>query len=365
MKLGFKVQTFLQRNVVAKKIRTKMPRRLRRGFSMVEMTLVLIVTSLILQTGVEMATAHTKRQITQRSAATMSRVADDIQTYMESNYFTLTAQLASAPGNVIEVDWLSLINGNLVSLDAVPLSPDGGDMRLFFTMRGDAIYSVVMSFDGNGSNFSPRPDPNTKFAGKVQGHAPNDLNGWDFSLSIPEIANLTGEDLTGNIGVVRQVSVDVNVDPYLHRIAIPGRPDLNQMLGDLDMGGFSISNALSVTTQDLQVHDEMVVSGRIDASLITSSGDVSVEEIEADQVVSDEVDVNNATISGDLQAQTAAIHGHTVTNTLVGTQASLDDLSVTDLNGGSVYLSTGNYINIDVGRIDAELIIADQVFIGD
>ena len=148
-----------------------LPRRARRGFSLAEMTLVLIVSAFILQTGIEVATSHTKRQITQRTAANMSRMADDVQTYMDRNYFTILADLNAAPNNVIERDWSDLISANLISMNDIPVSPDGGDLRLFFTLRGDTVYSVIMSFDGAASTYSPKPDPNTKFAGRIQRNA--------------------------------------------------------------------------------------------------------------------------------------------------------------------------------------------------
>lgn len=340
-------------------------RRARRGFSMVEMTLVLIVTAMIMQTGIELATSHTKRQITQRTAATMSRVADDVQTYMERNYFNILTELTAAPNNVVERDWNAMIAANLISLDAVPLSPDGGNMRLFLTLRGDTVYSVIMSFNGNGSNYSPRPDPNTKFAGKVQGFAPTTLNGWDFSLDIPEIATLTGASLTGNVGVIRQIAQDVNIDPFLHRIAVPGRPDLNEMQADLDLGGFNLNNALTVTTRNLTVQDEMTVAGTLNANAITSSGGANVGEMVAREIIADEVNAANASISGRVQTVTAAITGDLVTNTFTGRNASFENLSTNTFSGGSVFLSTGNYIQIDVNRINAQNVIADQVFIGD
>jgi len=370
MKPICKTQILKRLSSVSRKVRVQqdvanLPRRTRRGFSLAEMTLVLIVTAMIMQTGIELATSHTKRQITQRAAATMSAVSDDIQTYMDRNYFALVATLNAAPNNVIEQDWLALINTNLVSLDEVPLSPDGGDMRLFFTLRGDTVYSVVMSFDGTGSKYAPKPDANTRFAGKVQSISPNRLNGWDFSLPIPEIATLTGEDLNGNIGVIRQVALDVNVNPYLHRIAVPGRPDLNSMEANLDLGGFNIDNALTITTLDLEVQDQLSVAGSITASTITSTGDATVGDIIANNVTSTEVNANNASLTGELNTNTAAIRGDLVTDSFRGNNASFGNLSATNFTGGSVFLSTGNYIQIDVSRIDADLVIADQVFIGD
>ena len=116
-----------------------LPRRARRGFSMAEMTLVLIVSAFILQTGIEVATSHTKRQITQRTAANMSRMADDVQTYMDRNYFTILADLNAAPNNVVERDWNDLITANLISMNDIPVSPDGGDLRLFFTPTGSSM----------------------------------------------------------------------------------------------------------------------------------------------------------------------------------------------------------------------------------
>jgi type II secretory pathway pseudopilin PulG len=341
-----------------------LPRRARRGFSLAEMTLVLIVSAFILQTGIEVATSHTKRQITQRTAANMSRMADDVQTYMDRNYFTILADLNAAPNNVIERDWSDLISANLISMNDVPVSPDGGDLRLFFTLRGDTVYSVIMSFDGAASTYSPKPDPNTKFAGRIQRNAPNSLNGWDFTLDVPEIAALTGEDLNGNIGVMRYISMDANVDPYLHRIAIPGRPDLNQMEANLDMGGFDINNARSIDTQNFNVADELAVNGRLSANGIDSTGSAVVSEVDTDELDSDEIATRNLTASGTVQSVNAVSRTF-ATGSFTGQDASFNQLSTDVLSGGSIFLTTGNYVEINARRINAEQVIADRIFVGD
>ncbi len=342
-----------------------LPRGSRRGFGMAEMALALIVTAMIMQTGIELATAQAKRRITQSAAANMSRVADDVHTFTERNYFAISAELAAAQGNVVERDWDDLIGENLVSLDVAPTSPDGGNLRLFHTLRGDTVYTVVMSFGGVESGRAPRPGPNTRFAGKIQAHDPNNLSGWDFSLEIPEIAALTGEDLTGNIGVIRRVSFDTDVDPYLHRIEIPGRPELNRMLADLDMGGFAIDNALTVEARNFNVEDEMTVAGRLTADEIASTGDAMVGEILTDRVVSDEMSVDNATVSNVLDAVTAVVRGDLAARSITGGDASFSDLSTTTFSGGSVFLGSGDYIQLNAGSIEAESVIADRVFIGD
>ncbi len=350
--------------ILGKKGFQKMPRRARRGFSLAELTLVLIVSAFILQTGIEVATSHTKRQITQRTAANMSRMADDVQTYMDRNYFTILAQLNSAPNNVIERDWNDLIAANLVSMNDVPVSPDGGDLRLFFTLRGDTVYSVILSFEGAPSTYAPKPDPNTKFAGRIQRNAPNRLNGWDFSLAVPEIAVLTGENLEGNIGVMRYVSMDANVDPYLHRIAVPGRPDLNQMEANLDMGGFDINNARYIDTRNFAVADEMTVNGRLFADGIQSTGSAVVSEVDTGELNSDEIATRNLTASGTVRSVNAVAQTFAA-GSFTGQDASFNRLSTTTLSGGSIFLTTGNYVEINARTINATQVIADRVFVGD
>lgn len=341
------------------------PRKARRGFSMTEMGLVLVVSAMIMQTGVELAAAYAGRMTTQRAGAVLSRVADDVETYVDRNYFALVTELEAAQGNVVERDWGALIDANLISLDAPPLSPDGGEPRLFLTLRGDSVYAVVMSFDGAGSRLSPRPDPNARFVGMVQGHDPNSLNGWDFSLDIPEIAELAGEDLIGNIGVVRQVAPDANVEPYLHRIEIPGRPDLNRMLGDLDMGGFDIRNALTVSARTLEVQDAMSVEGRLAAGIIAAEGDAVFGEVATDRVEAATVSADSATVDGKLNASEIAVGGDVEAGTVAGRDASFDNLSTARFSGGTVFLGVGRFDSVDAKRVEADRVIADRVFVGD
>jgi type II secretory pathway pseudopilin PulG len=346
------------------KKRSPIARKARRGVSLVEMGLVLVVVSILVKTAVEVSTSHTRRQVTQRAAGNMSTIADDVQTYLERTYFEVRARLEAAPGGVIEESWDDLISNNRLSLPALPVSPDGGRIRLFLTLRGDAVYAVLMSFDGAAGVFSPRPDPVTKLAGRVTPNDPTRLNGWDFSLAIPEIATLTGQDLSGNIGVIRYVSQTVNVDPYLHRIAIPGRPDLNRMRADLDMGGFDLINANRVETRDLIVQDSLTVPGRLRAGEVRSDGDARFVQVSAGSVETDTLAAANMNLSGSMSAG-SVIAGAVETQSLVSASATFNSLIADFFEGGVVYLGTGNFAQLDVNELNADRIIADEVYVGD
>ena len=342
----------------------KISRRGRRGVSLVELGLVLIVVSLLVKTAVEVSTSYTRRQVTQRTAGNMSAIADDVQTFMERTYFQLRAQLEVTPGRALEMSWDTLIAADQISLPDRPVSPDGGNVRLFFTMRGDAIYAVLMSFDGASGSFSPRPDPVTRLAGRVTPNTPTRLNGWDFSLDIPEIATLSGADLSGNIGVIRYVSQTVNVDPYLHRIPVPGRPDLNRMQADLDMGGFDLLNANRLETEDLVVQDTMTIPGRLTAGEILSDGNARFAQIAGQTLTATNLAAENMNLSGDLNAG-SVVTGALETTSLVSGSGTFNSLIANFFEGGVVYLGTGNFAQMDVNEINAGRIIVDEIYVGD
>ena len=339
-------------------------RRSRRGASLVELGLVLVVVAILIKTAVEVSTSHTRRQVTQRAAGTMSAIADDVQTYMERTYFQLRSQLEAAPNRVVEGSWDDLITRNQISLSEIPISPDKGRLRLFFTLRGDAVYAVLMSFDGAADTFSPRPDPVTRFAGRVSPTAPTRLDGWDFRLDIPEIATLTGTDLTGNIGVIRHVSQTVSVDPYLHRIPIPGRPDLNRMRANLDMGGFDLTNVNRFEARDLTVQDALTVPGRLDAGEIRSDGDARFAQVTAGTLRAENLAAANANLTGQLTSG-ALVTGSLETQTLMSTTATFNSLIADFFEGGVVFLDTGNFARLDVNRLEADRLIVDEIYVGD
>lgn len=342
----------------------KISRRARRGVSLVELGLVLVVISLLIKTAVEVSTSYTRRQVTQRAAGNMSAIADDVQTFLERTYFQIRSQLEAAPNRVIEVSWDALIASDQISLPSLPVSPDGGRIRLFFTLRGDAVYAVLMSFDGAPASVSPRPDPVTRLAGRVTPNAPTRLDGWDFSLDVPEIATLTGEDLSGNLGVIRYVSQTVNVDPYLHRIPVPGRPDLNRMMADLDMGGFDLLNANRFETGDLVVQDEMTVPARLTAGEIRSDGDARFAEITGGSVEVGSLVAENLNLSGQLSAG-SVITGAVESTTLISESATFNSLIADFFEGGVVYLGTGNFAQLDVNTLNADRAIVDEIYVGD
>lgn len=342
-----------------------MPRRRRRGVSLVELGLVLVVISLLIRTAVDVSTSYTRKQVTQRAAGAISAVADDVQTYMERSYFDIASDLEARPGRVLEVSWNSLISQNRVSLSAPPVSPDGGTIRLFFTQRGTTIYAVLMSFDGASGSFSPRPDPTVKFAGRVTPNTPTRLNGWDFSLDIPEIAALTGQDLSGNIGVIRYVSRTISVDPYLYRVAVPGRPDLNRMQADLDMGGFDLVNADLIDASRLDVQDALTVGGRIETPQVRVAGDATFRRIQTDVLNSQNISAGNVRVSGEARTGSVVATGSVQANAIVADSATFDALITDFFDGGVVFLETGNFERLNANRIDADRAIVDDIFVGE
>jgi len=65
---------------------------------------------------------------------------------------------------------------------------------------------------------------------------------------------------------------DALFGPALYRTAVPGRPELNRMEADLDLGGFDLLNAGGVATEELTLEGNLAVGGEL-----TVEGDAGIE----------------------------------------------------------------------------------------
>ena len=340
-------------------------RLMRRGFSMVEMTLVLIISSFLIQSAVLVATSYTRKKVVQSTAATLSVLGDDIETYIDRNYFEILGTLGSSPGATQEINLATLIGANRISTNEIPVMPDKGELRAFLTLRGgDTIYAVLLSHNGLDVPISPKPDPLVRLAGRVDGAAPDTLRGYEFSLPIPQIQAQLGGDIVNSVGVIRYISRVTDVDPYLHRIPMPD-VTLNTMEGDLNMGGFNIINVDNLLTETMNVTGELEALGEITTPIFTSTGDVILESFTAEDaqiniLASDTISADSLIMpNGRLITDTADI------NIIDANSSSIRDLSTIQFNAQTLFFQEGNFINIDAETVNSEEVITDRIFIGD
>jgi hypothetical protein len=205
------------------------------------------------------------------------------------------------------------------------------------------IVMAYAGFAGEGRTGAPRSE-----IGTVGWISPVDatklhLPGIAFDLTpYQTIAPDLGE---GDLVAVEYLSFAQDVSPYLHRAAIPGHPELNQMEVALDMGGNDIVDVaalsgISITADTLEVAeitgDVTINNGLSVAGLSTFAGALSVS--------------GDVTVAGALSAQDITVGGALNADTLLATTLRADDLDVATSS--------------TLGAVEAESLVAGDLVAG-
>ncbi|CUS49387.1 MAG: type 2a secretion system minor pilin protein PulH [Idiomarinaceae bacterium HL-53] len=141
----------------------------------------------------------------------------------------------------------------------------------------------------------------------------------------------------------------------LHRVAIPGAPELNRMEADLDMNQHALSNVGRLTTELMQV-DSAYIESLSSETLTTESVAVS-SVLEANLLTAETADIDVVTTS-QFTADFAQIQD------LVATDMSIERLQVSEMNAEYAYIDTLETLTLETQALSAELITAQDFFTG-
>ncbi|MCY4141452.1 MAG: hypothetical protein OXF56_24695 [Rhodobacteraceae bacterium] len=344
------------------------PVRRRRGAGLVDMTLALAVLSVVIAGAARIATDFVSRNAVQTAAGQLSRLADDVAAWAEAEYAFLQPRVAATSDRIEEHGWTNLIAAGSVSQDRVPTTALHQQVRVFLHAPAGGDLNVVLLTDsppGGSVRHVPQPGRETRLVGRVDAHTPNELRGWAFAYDLTEISGFAGVGFTGELGAVRQVSNLLHVSPYLHRLPVPGRPELNRLEAPLEMNGHDIVGIGSIEADGgLDIIGDVTVSGEFMADSLNIAGALEIEEtltadsariegeLTVSSLVADMLAAPEATIT-EAEVATLTVNGTAeITTMVIG-----DTLSATSLSLDSVALT---HIDID-GTLEADSVIADRV----
>jgi hypothetical protein len=346
----------------------RLPRRARRGAAMLDSLLAMGVFVLALGLSLSYWNMHQFRAGLQKEAVELTQLVRAAQSYVGRDPLTRLSEAAAAPSGVLSISLATLI----ASGDYPPTS--GGyttrrrEMRVHLASLNAT--SAILVADARfvagdqGRIGVPRGG---EFIGSVGWVAPHrtaliEGPGLRYDITSLQAAGVLSNE--GDLGAFEFISVERDVSPYLHRVAIPGRPELNQMATDLDLGGqdilgagrleatearvtnlqgqnitgaltindtLNIAGTATVTTLDAQ--GATTVSGPLSANQITVAGpitatDLTTTNITATNVSADEVAARDITATGMVGAQT-----------VVATDLTATDANINRLEGNAVTVS--------------------------
>ncbi len=341
-------------------------RRRRRGAGLVEVTLALTATSILIAGGVRLLTDMVARQAVQRSAGQLSRLADDVEAWAAAEYTVLQPRVAATTNDTEEHTWATLIAAGDVSQDAVPVTALRQDVRVFLHAPDAGNLYVVLLTDapaGGTVSHVPRPDRAARLVGRVDAHAASELRGWEFTYDLTDIIAETSDSFVGELGALRQVSNVLHVSPYLHRVAVPGRPELNRLEAALDMNGNDIVDAGTIDAEEVLVGGDLTVDGEVAATDLTVANALTVEGTLTANAATVDALTTPSVVADDLTAPSLAADTATAATLAVSGTADLTTLVVgTSMTAATLVLEDVTMDHLDVtGTLSADSIITDTL----
>ena len=338
----------------------------RRGVGLVDMTLAMVVLAVVIDGAVRFGTDLVARQAVALTAGQLSRLADDVEAWAVAEYTTLQPRVDALANDTEEQSWPALIAAGDVSQESVPATALRQSVRVFLHAPTAGNLYVVLLTDspGNGVvSHVPRPDSGAELVGRVDIHAVTELRGWDFTHDLTGIISETGDDFRGELGAIRQVSDEIHVSPYLHRIAVPGRPELNRLEAPLDMNGNDIIDGGRIEAQNVEIDGALTVGGELNADTVTIANELAVENtLTAVRADIDELTVPS--IEADALTAPSVSAGTAAVGTLtVATEADITTLVVgAGLTAGSLVLEDVSLDHLALsGGLMADSIITDTL----
>lgn len=227
------------------------PRR-QGGFSLIELSIALIIAAVLFVLGVRAFNDYIDGLVNNASANHAVRVMDAALNYIADNKASLLA--SSGVGTPTTISRNQLVAGGY--LDAsVPDTNSYGQVASVPVCRTAAneLEAFVLYRGGeviNGKNLRAVANSLGIAGGFVEdasGVAKGAYGGWSRNLSA--CGGSATNPGAGHLVVALSLKASAEqmaASSYVHRTSVPGRPELNRMMVNMDMGGNEVRNASRV-----------------------------------------------------------------------------------------------------------------------
>jgi len=260
--------------------RTRGARRWRAGFALTDVLIAIAVFSLAIP-ALALMLARGQSQVVERAAGEQLReVARASDAFMRENYDALIASAGPGSPSVLGID--DLRDQGFLSDSFPDRNPWDQRYRIWVNEpRPDDLEALVLTEGGRGlasagADFAAQSVPAAAAAagaaggftptgdvgGESVGTARGVFGGWEVDLPARGIADPGPGHLAA---LIFFDDASLLRGQFLHRVEVPGQPELNRMQTDIDMDNNTLDDALEASTrtgQDLTraVTDALVVA---------------------------------------------------------------------------------------------------------
>lgn len=222
------------------------------GFTLIELVLVAAGILIVLPLIANMANDQTKRLAEKNAGEHLGLVVKATDEYVRANFAAL--QAGATPTVAVVVPFATLIANGHLPANFRNTNPWGQAYQLYVLEPTAGNLQAIIITTGGRTQATATPDfanqmvPNAAaHAGANGGYVPTGqvpgetntvlqgaLGGWTFAFAGTNVPNPG----TGHLGAMLYFDGDgVDANDYLHRVNVPGAPQLNAMTVNLDLGG--------------------------------------------------------------------------------------------------------------------------------
>ena len=343
-------------------------RRMRRGASLLDATLAMIVAVVIVTQFVQLAERHAlnraalldARHLTGLAQAAKSLVIGQSQTFTTGTVTSLTSQ--------------NLATAGVLSTGRTSQSATGREYVVSVARRSAnevVIMARAMVRAGETITYNwPRGGEGVGLVGLVHSQSSDFIRGpaLDYSLAWMTGSFAAAKPALGELVVLEVIRADQSIEPYLHRVAVPLNPQLNTMKTSLDMGGNDIANAANLTANSLTVAADLTTKaliGTTDFAGDVTTGSLNVTGLgtfQGNVTVGGQMNAGSAVVSAGVTAGTITTPTVTVNGVISAQDASISGtLTTTNLGTSTLVTSTLTATNAVAAHLSADLVTSEQI----
>ena len=209
------------------------------------------------------------------------------------------------------------------------------------------------------------------FVGMVDPGAANRLRGPSLDADVSAYQGEFGEPSLGETGAMVSLTVRSVYGSQLHREAVAGHPEANEMQTDLQMAGNDILGADRIESVEMEVAEEVralggmeVVAGLTVGQRLVVTGNATFEgDLEARQgVVSDVLRSDSAVVANEVGSATFEVAGTVTADTVRATgEMTAPDVTAVDVQATNVLAEDVRSDDVQAREVRAHLIRGSTV----